>query len=276
MKRTVLILGSLFILGIGANLIGAQVSLAQQRSDSRVADLVQAGRLRVGLGLGSPALAVKDATTGEVRGAALELARVLAERIGVRLEPVYYPRPGAVLEGLRTNAWDVTFLVADPARAAEADVSPPYMQSDFTYIVLGGSSIRSIADVDRSGVRVAVPRGDASDLRLTKMLKQAELVRTESIAAAVDLVRTGKADAYASTRILLLVEAARLPGSRVLEEGFATIYWVALVPKGNAARLAYVSEFIEEAKGSGLVKQIMERTGLRGVQVVPAGQRSIQ
>jgi len=130
--------------------------------------------------------------------------------------------------------------------------------------------------VDRSGIRVAVPRGDASDLRLTKMLKQAELVRAESIAAAVDLVRTRKADAYAAPRFLLLVEAARLPGSRVLEDGFATIYMVAMVPKGNSARLAYVSEFIEEAKGSGLVKQAIERVALRGVQVVPPGQRSIQ
>ena len=276
MRRAVLMLALMLVLGIGAELIGVQVLYAQQAADPRVADLVRAGKLRVGLGLGSPALAVKDAATGEVRGPALDLARALAAKIGVELQPVYYPRPGAVLEGVRTNAWDVTFLVADPGRAAEADFSPPYMQSDFTYIVLTGSSIRKVADADQPGVRIAVPRGDASDLLLTRMLKQAELVRAESIAAAVDLVRVGNASAYAAPRFVLLVEAARLPGTRVLDDAFAVISMAAMVPKGNAARLAYVSEFIEEAKASGLVKQTIERGGLRGVQTVPARNRSTQ
>ena len=276
MRRTVLMLALMLILGIGAEVIGVQVLYAQQAVDPRVADLVRTGKLRVGLGLGSPALAVKDAATGEVRGPALDLARALAAKIGVELQPVYYPRPGAVLEGVRTNAWDVTFLVADPSRAVEADFSPPYMQSDFTYIVQAGSSIRKVADADQPGIRIAVPRGDASDLRLTHMLKQAELVRAESIAAAVDLVRTGKASAYAAPRFLLLAEAARLPGTRVVDDGFAVITMVAMVPKGNAAHLAYVSQFIEEAKTSGLVKQTIERGGLRGVQTMPVGNRSTQ
>src|SRR5579863_833820 len=71
---------------------------AQPASDPHVADLIQSGKLRVGLGLGSPALALKDPQTGEVRGPALDLARALAMKIGVQVEPVEYPRPGAVLQ----------------------------------------------------------------------------------------------------------------------------------------------------------------------------------
>ena len=137
--------------------------------------------------------------------------------------------------------------------------------------MLAGSPIRSVADADRSGIRIAVPRGDASDLRLTRMLKQAELLRTDSIAAAIDLVRSGAANAYAAPRFVLLAEAARQPGARVLDDHFAVISMAAMVPKGNPRRLAYVSEFLEEAKASGLVKQSIERGGLRGVQVAPAG-----
>jgi len=192
--------------------------------------------------------------------------------MGIELQTVEYPRPGAIMEGVRTNAWDVTFFVLDPVRAAEGDFSPPYMQSDFTYLVPAGSSIRTVADADQPGVRIAVPRGDASDLRLSKTLNRAELVRTDSIAAAVDQLRTGWAGAYAAPRPVLLAESAQLPGSQVLEDGFANISWAALVPKGHAGRLAYVSEFIEEAKASGLVKQTIERAGLRGIQVAPAGK----
>jgi polar amino acid transport system substrate-binding protein len=167
-------------------------------------------------------------------------------------------------------------MVIDPARTAEADFSPPYMQSDFTYLVPAGSSIRNVADADQPGVRIAVPRGDASELHLSRTLKRAELVRTDSHAAAENLLRTGHADAYAGPRPVALTIAARLPGSRVLEDHFAVILVAAMVPKGHAGRLAYVSEFIEEAKASGLVKQIIERHGLRGVQVAPGGNPSTQ
>jgi polar amino acid transport system substrate-binding protein len=276
MKRIVAMLAFTLVLGIGVELSGGKVSYAQQAADARVADLVRAGKLRVGLGLGSPALAIKNPTTGEVRGPALDLARALAAKIGIELQPVYYPRPGAVLEGARTNAWDVTFLVTDPARAAEADFSPPYMQSDFTYFVQASSPLHKVADADQPGIRIAVPRGDASDLILTRILKQAELVRTDSIAAAVDLVRTGKTSAYAAPRFLLLAEAARQPGARVLDDHFAVISMAAMVPKGNPGRLAYVSEFMEEAKASGLVKQTIERGALQGVQVAPAGNLRTQ
>jgi polar amino acid transport system substrate-binding protein len=141
------------------------------------------------------------------------------------------------------------------------------MESDFTYLVPTGSSIHKVADADQPRVRIGVPRGDAVDLRLSRILKQAALVRADSQAAGVDLLRRGQIDAYAAPRATLL--AAQLPGSQVLADGFATISFAAFVPKGNAGHLAYVSEFIEEAKATGLVKQIIERAGLRGVKVAP-------
>ena len=269
MKRRFLVLALAATLGIGAGLAGGGISCAQT-SDPRVGDLVRAGSIRVGLGLGSPALAIKDQATGEVRGVALDLARALAAKIGVELRPVYYLRPSLVLEEARTSAWDVTFLVVDPARAIEVDFSSPYLQSDFTYLVPVRSSLQKVAEADRPGVRIAVPRGDGSDLRLSRLLKQAELVRADSISAAIDLVRTGDANAYGGPRFALLAEAARQPGVRVLDESFAIIYMAAAVPKGESGRLAYVSEFLEEAKASGVLKEAIERGALRGVQIAPA------
>jgi polar amino acid transport system substrate-binding protein len=235
--------------------------------DPRVADLVQSGKLRVALGLGSPVLAIKDPNSGQVSGPAMDLARVLARKIGAQLEPVEYPRPGAILQGIQNNEWDVTFLVADPARSVEADFSPPYMQTDYTYLVPAGSSKHSVADVDEPGVRIAVPRGDGSDLRLTQMLKHAELMRTDSVAAILDMVRAGQVDAYAGPRVVLLKLSDQAPGSRVLDEGFADIDYVAMVPKGKAGRIAYVSDFIEEAKSSGLMQRTIDQYGLKGIQV---------
>jgi len=245
------------------------ISKAQQVSDPRIADIVRAGKLRVGIGLANLVSGVKDPATGELRGVVVDIARALAARIKVEFQPIEYPRPGVVLDGAQNNRWDVTFLVIDPARAADADFSSPYMESDFTLLVPAGSAIRNFADADQPGIRIGAPRGDAVDLRLTRIVKQAELVRVDNQAAGADLLRTGRIHTYAAPRPALLGMSAQLSGSHVLEDSFATISFAAVVPKGHDGNLAYVGEFLEEAKASGLIKSFIERAGLRGMKVVP-------
>ena len=204
----------------------------------------------------------------------MELVRALAARIGVKLVPVEYPRPGAVIDGLRSNAWDVSVLLIDPVRAEQVDFSNPHLQSDLTYLVGAGSTLQSVADADQPAVRIAVARGDTSDLVLTRALKRAELVRLDSIAAAVELLRTGGAHAVALNRPSLIAESAKIPGSRVLSDGFGEISYAVAEPKGQAGRLAYINEFIEDAKASGLVNRIIETLAMQGVRVAPPGSLS--
>jgi polar amino acid transport system substrate-binding protein len=276
MKQIAAVVALMLALGIGIGASGADQAYAQQGQDPRVADLIQAARLRVGIGLGTPALAIKNPTTGEIRGPAVELGRALAARVGIDFVAVEYPRPGAVIEGAGTKAWDVAFLAIDADRAKQADFSRPYMQTDFSYLVPAGSSIHKVADADQPGVRIAVPRGDASDLELTRVLKRAELVRTDTHAAALELVRVGTAHARAAPRPVLLADSAKLPGSRVLDDGYAAVSFAALVPKGQTGRLAYINEFIDEAKASGLIKRTIETAGLQGVQVAPVSTSRTQ
>jgi len=224
---------AVFALALG----GSGTSFAQQLPDSRVADLAQSAALRVGLGLGSLTTAIKDPATGEVKGPALELGRALAARIGVQFVAVEYPRPGAVINGLSGNAWDISILIIDPVRAEQVDFSNPFLQSDLTYLVAAGSTIQSVADADQSGIRIAAPRGDTSDLLLNRALNRAELVRTDNIAAAIELLRTGGVDAIALNRPSLIAQSATLPSSIVLSDGFANFYSAVAVPKGHVGGL---------------------------------------
>ncbi|MGA2054869.1 MAG: transporter substrate-binding domain-containing protein [Bradyrhizobium sp.] len=244
-------------------------SFAQHSPDPRVTDLVQSGALRVGLGIGSLTTATRNPATGEVQGPALELGRALAERMGIPFASVEYPRPGAVIDGLRANAWDIAILIVDPVRAEQVDFSHPFMQTDLTYLVAAQSTIQGAVDADREGIRIAVARGDTSDLYLTRVLKRAELVRTDSIAAAVELLRAGDVNAVALNRPSLIAQSAALPGSRVLSDGFADIYSAVAIPKGHDGWLAYINEFIEDAKVSGRVKRMIETLALQGVRVAP-------
>jgi polar amino acid transport system substrate-binding protein len=245
------------------------ISAAWSVPDVRVDDLVKSGKIRAGLAV-APIMATKDPTTGELRGVAVDLARELAAQIGVKLEQVVYPRPGAVMAGLKSNAWDLAFLGIDPSRTAEADFTPGYLEVDLTYLVPGHSTITHVPEADKPGVRIAVPRNDLVDVLLSRVLTQATLVRADTVAGAFELVRTGQADVCAEPRPNLLQDQAHMPQSRVLADRFGVNRVGIVIPKGNAGRLSYFSEFVERAKASGLVQRAIERAGLHGVQVAPA------
>ena len=258
-------------ISFGAAIISSPfaISAAWSLPDARVADLVKSGKIRAGLAV-APIMATKETTTGELRGVAVDLARELAAQIGVELEQVVYARPGAVMAGLKSNAWDLAFLGIDPSRAAEADFTPAYLEVDLTYLVPANSTITRVPEADKPGVRIAVPRNDLVDILLSRMLTQATLVRADTVAGAFELVRTGEADVCAEPRPNLLQDQAHMPQSRVLADRFGVNRVGIVIPKGNAERLSYFSEFIERAKASGLVQRAIEHAGLQGVHVASA------
>jgi polar amino acid transport system substrate-binding protein len=276
MRRTVRIVVLASALGMAVGIVGTPIANAQQAPDQRVADLVRAGKLRVGIDVVAPHWAIKDPGTGELRGVAVDIARELAMRLGIELVAVEYPSPPAVLDGLKVDAWDVGFLAIDPSRAVVVDFAPPYLQIDATYLTTAGSSIRSVTEADQPQVRIAVTSKSVEEIVLSRSLKRAELQRVDTISAGFDLLRDGDAHALAAPRPALLALSARLPGSRVLEDRFHAAFGAMAVPKGQTGRLAYIAEFVEQAKASGLVQQAIERAGVRGVQVAPPGNPSMQ
>jgi polar amino acid transport system substrate-binding protein len=118
--------------------------------------LAPTGKLRVGLQLGSPHNVIRDSASGEMKGVGFDLGKELARRLEIPFEPVMYPSVGALLDGGKSGAWDVAFVGFSPARAKEWDFTALHMEMEFGYLVPGGSSISTMADVDRPGVRVRV------------------------------------------------------------------------------------------------------------------------
>ena len=248
-----------------------------QKSPVRSADLARAGKLRGALFMPQY---TTDPVTSELRGAAggivmVALARALAARIGVELVLVAHPTPLKATECLKAGACDVALgMGIDPTRDADVDFSSPFMELDFSYLVPLGSSIGSVADVDGLGIRIAAVRNHASTLALSRILKHAELVYADTPDATFNLMRAGRADAFAQARPVLLEYSPQLSGSRVLQERYGAYLLAMALPKGKPERLAYITEFIEEAKTSGLVRQAIALGDLRGIQVAPPGRRT--
>jgi polar amino acid transport system substrate-binding protein len=251
---------------------------AQQTADPRVADLVRMGKLRVALFLPQY---MKDPVTSEIRGqysgtVMVEMAHEIAARLGIDRQVVGYPNPPAVVECIKGGACDVALLGINPSRATEVGFTPPLVLYPFTYLVPTGSSILSVADADRPGIRVAVVSDHESTLALGRVRRHAEPVEAESPDAAFDLLRTGQVDAFAAALPILLAYSMKLPGSRVLEERYGANLLAMALPKNEAGRLAYFSEFVEEAKASGLVQRAIDRTNEPGIRVAAAGNPNAQ
>jgi polar amino acid transport system substrate-binding protein len=134
-----------------------------------------------------------------------------------------------------------------------------------------GSSIHSTSDADRPGIRIAAVRGHASSMSLTLLVKRAKVILEENEVTAFELLRAGRADVFASTRQYLVRMSKNLPGSKVLADYYGANPNRMVVPKGQAGRLAYMTEFVEQAKASGLIQKAIERDGTFAFQVPPPG-----
>lgn len=233
--------------------------------------LAPTGKLRVGLILGAPANVIRDSASGEMKGVGFDLGNELARRLGVPFEPVLYPSVGALLDGGKSGGWDVTFNGVTADRAKYLDFTKPHLEIEFGYLVPTGSPVSQFADVDRPGIRVAVPAKGAADVLLSHTLKSAVVVRGPGLPGALELVKSGKADVFAANKPNLFEMSKQLPGSRVLDGRPGSETQAMLIPKGRDIALAYAREFVEHAKTEGLVKAAIERVGLRGA-VVPQPQ----
>ena len=231
--------------------------------------LAPTGKLRVGLNLSRSFLVKQDTATGEVTGMALDLSRMLAQRLNVAVEPVLYPDVGPLVEGARAGAWDIAFLGIDPARSDVMEFTAPYIEVDNTYLVPVNSPIHTLADADQSGVRIGTGLKSTTGLFLSRTIKRAQLVNGNT----TELLSTGKADIYAASRNLLLTVQERLSGYRLLDEGFDPVRHAIALPRGKGSGLAFVAGFVEDIKTSGAVAEAIARHSMRGINVAPAATR---
>jgi len=201
-------------------------------SDHR-AVLAPHGHLRVAINLGNPVLAQGDARSP--RGPSVELATTLAQRLGVQARFTCHDAAVSVVAAAAEDGWDLAFLAVYPARADRIAFSAPYVEIEGTYLVREASPARTLADLDREGVRIAVGRGAAYDLYLSRELKHARIERAETSAAAIALFDQQQLDAAAGVRQPLQAWSQAHPGHRVLADRFTAIQQAVAAPAARPA-----------------------------------------
>ena len=244
-------------------------SMNPQISPATRAELAPGGKLRVGINHSNFLLVNPGSPHGAPKGIAPDLALELGKRIGVPVEFVSFDAAGKTADAIRDALVDAGFIASEAERASVIEFSSAYLELPATYLVPAGSTIGSLSDVDRPGIRIAISGRSAYDLYLTRTLKNAELVRAEGIPGSLKLFVDQKLDALAGLKPGLMNDAQKLPGSRLIEGQFTAVQQSIGVPKRRSAAAQYLREFVEDAKRSGLVEQLVGKHGVQGVNVAP-------
>jgi polar amino acid transport system substrate-binding protein len=229
------------------------------------------GKLRASLNLGNPILANRDAATGQPYGVSIDLADEFARRLGVEIEQVVFDTAGKSVDAVTQEQADIGFFAIDPLRGAGIAFTAPYVLIEGYYLVRDDSPIRSNAQVDTAANRVAVGKGSAYDLFLTRELREAHIVRAVSSPAVVQTFLDENLEVAAGVKQQLEADAARTPGLRLLDERFMVIQQAMGVPRNRGEEAAqFLRDFVEEMKASGFVQAALTRHGIQGAQVAPA------
>ena len=229
-----------------------------------VSELAPTGALRAAINMGNFLLVTGKSASGDPDGVSPDMARAIAERLGVPVRYVPYARPAELADAAGSGAWDIGLIGAEPQRAEKIAFTAAYCEIEATYLVPPGSPLTSIGKVDNRGVRIAVSAGSAYGLWLDRNIKAAELVRCEGGEATWARFTGDRLEAYAGLRPGLIDLAAKLPGSRILGGQFAAVQQAIGTARSNAAGAKFLHDFVEEAKRSGLVARLIDKHGVEG------------
>lgn len=238
-------------------------------SDKARAELAPTGVLRAGINLSNFLLVTGRSESNEPMGVSPDMAREIAASLGVPVKYVPFKTPGELADQVNNNVWDIGLIGAEPQRAATIAFTAAYVEIEATYMVPKGSAIKSIADVDKPGVRIAVSARSAYGLWLENNIRHATLLPVSGLDAAFNKFIDEKLDVLAGLRPGLLKDIEKAPDMTILDGKFSAVQQAVGTPKPNTAGATWLANFVENAKRSGLVASLIERHKVKGLSVAP-------
>lgn len=228
------------------------------------------GELRVAINVGNPILARRHPETGEPEGVSIDLATQLAQRLDVPLRLVVFEAASKSVEAVAQGQADVGFFAIDPLRGEAIAFTAPYVLIEGAYLVKQDSPLQRNEEVDQAAHTIVVGQGSAYDLYLSREIKQAQLVRSPTSPEVVSYFLAHGHDVAAGVKPQLEAELPRIPGLRMLPGRFMVISQAMGLPKtrGDEAA-AYLHQFVEDMKSSGVVAGALARHRIEGATVAP-------
>lgn len=227
------------------------------------------GALRIALNFGNRVLVGRDAA-GAPAGISVDLARALADELGLDLQLVEFERAVDVTNAAEQDLWDACFLAVDPERAKTITFTHPYVRIAGTYLVAASAQAADSAEVVSNTLRIGVVDGSAYTLHLSRQPGSENLTIYPDIFDALSGLDTGEVDGIAGIQQAMQGEADLRPGARVLQPPFMEIRQAMGTPAGRPLAAQHLSAWLADLARCGAVSVILERHGVDGTCAVVA------
>lgn len=227
-------------------------------------ELAPKGVLRTGINMANFLLVTGKSANGDPDGVSPDMARAIAEKLGVACEFIPYVGPGELADAAASDAWDIGNIAAEPERAKTIDFSQAYCEIQATYLISANASIQTLADVDAAGNRIAVKNRAAYDLWLTENLQHASLVKAATIDESFEVFRDQELEVLAGLRPKLLEQQAQMPGSWVMDESFTAVQQSIGCRPGRPQAAAFLQQFVQDSINNGFVQSLISKHGVDG------------
>ena len=232
--------------------------------DQARAELAPTGVLRAAVNMSNFLLVTGSTPTGDPAGVSPDLARAVADRLGVPLSLVPFKNPGELADAAEQDVWDIGNIGAVAERAKTITFSPAYAEIEATYLVPKDSPFDHIDQVDQEAVRIALYERSAYGLWLSGNIRHANLIMADGLDASFDLFVEQKLDALAGLRPRLIDDVQKLPGARILDGRFAAVQQAIGTKPERVLGAAFLRDFVEEVKANGLIAELINKHGVVG------------
>jgi polar amino acid transport system substrate-binding protein len=237
---------------------------------SNLKELAPTGTLRGGVVIAPAATTFFAVQEPEgPRGVTVDLLRFFAERLSLPLEFMLFPNSGEATDAVASAACHVAFMPKDDARAARLAFGPAYFNIESAYLVPAGSQLRSNDDVNRAGVRIVAISNTTTMRSARRTAPLASVTEVPTVDEMMDMARKGEGDAFALSKDSFVALLPQVPGARVLPGNFQETGICVAVPPGRSEALQMVSNLLEDAKRSGVVRRALDAAGFADAEVAP-------
>lgn len=216
--------------------------------------------LVVGMELAYPPFEMTD-TAGNPSGISVDIATELAKSLG---RPVVIRNTAfdGLIPALKTGKVDlvISSMTATVERAKSIDFSEPYLTTGLCLLLKKDSAAKTIADLDKTGVKIAVKKGTTGHIYATSHMKNAQILVLDKESAAVLEVSQGKADAFIYDQMSTYQNWQRHKATtNAILEPFQKESWAVGIRKGNETLTSKVNSFIKEYRSKGGFEQLGDR-----------------
>jgi len=222
------------------------------------------GKVIIGVKEDQPNLGYKDPTTGTYSGFDIEMANLIAAKLGFSADQIEYlpiqsaNREQAIING-DIDYYVGTYSITDKRKEQIGFAGPYYVAGQDLLIAKGDTTITGPGTL--AGKRVCSVTGSTPIQKIKDEHPEASVVEFEKYSQCVDAVLNGQADAVTTDDAILLGYAAQQPDAlEVVGAPFSTEKYGVGVPKDDTAFREKVNEILEAAVADGEWQTVYDAT----------------